>query len=316
MNRPSNNILITGSNGQLGCELRELLSDRGIAKENGWKIIYTDIAELDITDREAVYEFIRNNEIDIVVNCAAYTAVDNAEDEDEFCYRINGEAPSYLSEALAQNRADIDNNLYTPFIIHISTDYVFDGDSSSPYRENSATNPQTIYGESKLAGEKRVADSGVNYVIIRTSWLYSKYGKNFVETILKLSTERDELNVVHDQIGTPTNAVDLAGAIIEIISQSISSANGNTEAKGVNRNGIYHYSNEGICSWYQFANEIVRLSGRECKVNPVTTDKFPAKAKRPAYSVLDKSKIKNIYGIDIPDWRDSLAQYMAIRHKI
>jgi dTDP-4-dehydrorhamnose reductase len=327
MNRQSNNILITGSDGQLGCELRELLSDRGIAKQKGWKIFYADIAELDITDRAAVFTFIRNNEIDIVVNCAAYTAVDNAEDEHELSFRINGEAPGYLAEALAQKSADNDYNRCTPFIVHISTDYVFDGTSSTPYREDSATNPQTIYGESKLAGENRVAGSGVNYVIIRTSWLYSKYGKNFVETILKLSVERSELNVVYDQTGTPTNAADLAGAIIEIIAQNVNVIKSGIHThnnivstsisiESVNKYGIYHYSNEGICSWYQFAKEIVKLFGRECNVNPVTTDKFPAKAKRPAYSVLDKGKIKYIYGIDIPDWRDSLAKYMAIRHKI
>ena len=303
----SNNILITGSNGQLGCELRELLSNGGIAGQMGWKIFYTDIAELDITDKETVYSFIRNNEIDIVVNCAAYTAVDKAEEEQELCFRINGDAPRYLAEALIKNRMGIARrNQNVPFIIHISTDYVFDGFSSAPYKEDSATNPKTIYGASKLVGEKGIADSGANYIIIRTSWLYSKYGKNFVETILKLSTENEELNVVSDQKGSPTSAADLADTIIEIISFNINN----------NRSGIYHYTNEGICSWHQFATEIVRLSGRVCKVNPITTDEFSAKAKRPAYSVLDKGKIKYVYGVDIPDWHDSLAKYMVIRrHK-
>ena len=309
------NILVTGSKGQLGCELRELLSEHGVAEQMGWRIFYTDIEELDITDREAVDIFIRSNKIDIVINCAAYTAVDKAEDEGELCFRINGDAPRYLSEALTQKGVETGSNgRCIPFIIHISTDYVFDGLSSIPYNEETSANPLTVYGKSKLAGEKGIIESGVNYIIIRTSWLYSKYGKNFVETILKLSAEKEELNVVRDQWGSPTNATDLANAIIGIISlhlnikPEIGSAN-------IPPSGIYHYSNDGTCSWYQFAVEIVRLSGEECKVNPVTTAEFPTKARRPAYSVLDKSKIRYVYGTDIVDWHVSLAKYLTIRYK-
>ena len=311
----SNNLLITGAKGQLGCELRELLSIRGIAEHMGWKIFYTDIEELDITDRDAVNIFIRNNKIDVVINCAAYTAVDKAEDEHESCFRINGDAPRYLSEALIKKSVGRGSNgRCIPFIIHISTDYVFDGLSSIPYNEESPANPVTVYGKSKLAGEKGIIESGANYVIIRTSWLYSKYGKNFVETILKLSAEKEELNVVHDQWGAPTNAADLADAIIKIITFYLNTET-KTGAANSSLSAIYHYSNEGICSWYQFAAEIVRLSERECRVNPVTTNEFPTKAKRPAYSVMDKSKIKYFYEIDIPDWHDSLAKYLAIRHE-
>ena len=310
----SNSILITGSNGQLGCELRERLSAGGFAEQMGWKIFYTDIAELDITDNGAVDTFIHNNKIDVVINCAAYTAVDRAEDERELCFSINGDAPGYIVDALKKNRNIRNGVTRIPLIIHISTDYIFDGSSSTPYDETSLANPQSVYGESKLAGERVIIGSGINYIIIRTSWLYSKYGKNFVETILELSAEREELNVVHDQRGTPSNAADLADAIVRMLSFNLS-ADSNAEQGNNLPFGVYHYSNEGICSWALFAIEIIRLAGRACKVNSVTTDEFAAKAKRPAYSVLDKSKIKSVYKIDIPDWRDSLARYLTTRHK-
>ena len=304
---PSVNILVTGSKGQLGCELRELLGSHNITGQAEWQLFYTDIEELNIADPEAVDTFIRNNKIDIIINCAAYTAVDQAEGDKEQAFLINGDAPRYLAEALIKNRMNScrDDGSATirshrnPFIIHISTDYVFDGMASVPYNEESPTNPATIYGKSKLAGEIGIIDSGANYVIIRTSWLYSRYGKNFAKAISNSAAEKDEINVVADQAGSPTNAADLAAVIIEIVSQL-------TDNKPTPAYGVYHYSNEGVCTWYDFACEIVRLSGSKCRVNPITSDKFPTKAVRPAYSALAKEKIKTVYGIDIPEWRDSL----------
>jgi len=278
------NILITGAKGQLGSELKELFF--GV---EGDTLFFTDVAELDITNRESVYHFLNDKNIEVIINCAAYTAVDKAEEESEICDRVNRKAPGILAD---------EANACGALLIHISTDYVFDGVGPTPYKESMSTNPVGVYGKTKVEGELEVMRSGANYIIIRTSWLYSVYGNNFAKTILRLSGERDSLNVVFDQIGTPTYAKDLAKVIL-LFKQRYTPQ----------MKGIYHFSNEGVCSWYDFALEIVKLTGRRCKVMPVTSDKFPTKAVRPPYSVLDKGKIKELLNIDIPHWRDSLADF-------
>ncbi|PKP05800.1 MAG: dTDP-4-dehydrorhamnose reductase [Bacteroidetes bacterium HGW-Bacteroidetes-5] len=278
------NILITGAKGQLGSELKELFF--GV---EGDTLFFTDVAELDITNRESVYHFLNDKNIEVIINCAAYTAVDKAEEESEICDRVNRTAPGILAD---------EANACGALLIHISTDYVFDGIGPTPYKESMSTNPVGVYGKTKVEGELEVMRSGANYIIIRTSWLYSVYGNNFAKTILRLSGERDSLNVVFDQIGTPTYAKDLAKVIL-LFKQRYTPQ----------MKGIYHFSNEGVCSWYDFALEIVKLTGRRCKVMPVTSDKFPTKAVRPPYSVLDKGKIKELLNIDIPHWRDSLADF-------
>lgn len=278
------NILITGANGQLGSELKELFC--GI---QGDTLFFTDVAELDITNRESVYTFLNANNIEVIINCAAYTAVDKAEEEPEICDKVNRKAPGILAD---------EANACGALLIHISTDYVFDGVGPTPYKETESTNPSGVYGRTKVEGELEVIRSGANYIIIRTSWLYSVYGNNFAKTILRLSGERDSLNVVFDQIGTPTYAKDLAKVILLF-----------KERYTPQIRGIYHFSNEGVCSWYDFALEIVKLSERRCKVVPVTSDKFPTKAVRPPFSVLDKGKIKELLNIDIPHWRDSLSHF-------
>ena len=278
------NILITGAKGQLGSELKELFF--GV---EGDTLFFTDVAELDITNRESVYHFLNDKNIEVIINCAAYTAVDKAEEESEICDKVNRKAPGILAD---------EANACGALLIHISTDYVFDGVGPTPYKESMSTNPVGVYGKTKVEGELEVMRSGANYIIIRTSWLYSVYGNNFAKTILRLSGERDSLNVVFDQIGTPTYAKDLAKVILIFIQRYTPQMK-----------GIYHFSNEGVCSWYDFALEIVKLTGRRCKVMPVTSDKFPTKAVRPPYSVLDKGKIKELLNIDIPHWRDSLADF-------
>jgi dTDP-4-dehydrorhamnose reductase len=278
------NILITGAKGQLGSELKELFF--GV---EGDTLFFTDVAELDITNRESVYHFLNDKNIEVIINCAAYTAVDKAEEESEICDRVNRKAPGILAD---------EANACGALLIHISTDYVFDGVGPTPYKESMSTNPVGVYGKTKVEGELEVMRSGANYIIIRTSWLYSVYGNNFAKTILRLSGERDSLNVVFDQIGTPTYAKDLAKVIL-LFKQRYTPQ----------MKGIYHFSNEGVCSWYDFALEIVKLTGRRCKVMPVTSDKFPTKSVRPPYSVLDKGKIKELLNIDIPHWRDSLADF-------
>lgn len=273
-------ILVTGSGGQLGNEMQVL------AKENPQHdYFFTDINQLDICNEQAVCEYITDHHIDLIVNCAAYTAVDKAEDDQDVCYRINQEAPGILARNAQANGAGI---------IHISTDYVFDGTSFYPYNEEDIPSPNSIYGITKLGGEKEIMQNCEKAVIIRTAWLYSTYGNNFVKTMIRLGKERDALNVVFDQIGTPTYANDLAQAIFAIINKGLVT-------------GIYHFSNEGVCSWYDFALAIHRLSGiNSCKVNPIHTKDYPVKANRPHYSVLDKTKIKTTFGIDIPHWEESL----------
>ncbi|OJV21604.1 MAG: dTDP-4-dehydrorhamnose reductase [Bacteroidetes bacterium 41-46] len=297
------NILITGSGGQLGSELRALLGERP-------NIFYTDVKELDITKSEQVERFLFEKSIDIIVNCAAYTAVDRAEEEEDVALRVNRDAPENLAKgALAVWRAG-SSGKGGPLLIHISTDYVFDGKGHRPYTENSLTAPVSAYGRTKLAGEKAILDSGCNAIIIRTSWLYSAYGTNFVKTITRLASEREKLDVVFDQVGTPTYAGDLAKVIGNIISAWELAEPSSLKSLP----GVYHFSNEGVCSWYDFAKEIVKQSRRaeiqtvtkDCRINPVTSDKFVTKAVRPAYSVLDKGKIKSTFGIEIRHWREPL----------
>jgi dTDP-4-dehydrorhamnose reductase len=284
------NILITGANGQLGNELRVLFSNY-----QEFNFFPTDIDNLDLTKKEAISAFIDNHQIDYIVNCAAYTAVDKAEDDVELCYKINRDAVKNLAEA-AQGKARI---------IHISTDYVFDGKAIAPYKETDAINPQSVYGKSKLEGEQILMTVCPESIIIRTAWLYSSYGNNFVKTMLHLGKERTELNVVCDQKGTPTYAADLAQAILSIIAYS--------EKEKTVHSGIYHYSNEGIISWYDFTEKIFQLAGiTSCRVNPIPTDQYPTKASRPMYSVLDKTKIKETFQILVPEWEVSLEKCMCL----
>lgn len=280
-------ILVTGSNGQLGSELRKLSDNYDC------NFIFTDVDVLDITDMLSLENFVANQHFDVIINCAAYTQVDKAEDDAELADKINHLAVENLAKICKDNQQTL---------IHISTDYVFDGSQNIPYTEKVQTEPLGIYGATKLAGEKAVTVSGCNYLIIRTSWLYSSFGNNFVKTMRRLTAERDSLNVVFDQVGTPTYAADLASAILEIISNEMYRGN----------NGIYHFSNEGVCSWYDFAVEIAKLSGNSCDIKPCHSDGFPSKVKRPNYSVLDKTKLKTTFGVDIPYWKDSLEKCIKI----
>ena len=275
------NILITGCNGQLGNEIQLL------EKLHPQHLYYnTDVEELDITDAEAIGRFVEENQIDGIVNCAAYTAVDKAESDADFCQKLNAEAPRLLAEAI--DRRD-------GWMIQVSTDYVFDGTQHTPYCEDDATCPNSVYGRTKLEGEENVTSRCRRAMIIRTAWLYSTFGNNFVKTMLRLGREKDELGVIFDQIGTPTYARDFAVAIFAAIEQGIVP-------------GIYHFSNEGVASWYDFTLSIHRLAGVACRVRPIHTTDYPTPATRPHYSVLDKSKIKSVYGIEIPHWEASLAE--------
>lgn len=274
------NILITGANGQLGNEMRVLSEEN---KE--YTYFFTDVAELDICNEQAVMDFVKANDIHVIVNCAAYTAVDKAEENIEFCTKLNADAVGYLAKAAEANQAEF---------IQISTDYVFDGTAHTPYCETEPTCPNSVYGSTKLAGEQNALTLCSRSMVIRTAWLYSTFGNNFVKTMIRLGKERDTLGVIFDQIGTPTYARDLARAIYAAIRQGVTP-------------GVYHFSNEGVCSWYDFTKAIHRLAGiKDCKVNPLHTEEYPTPAKRPHYSVLDKTKIKATYGIEIPYWMDSL----------
>ncbi|MDA3943310.1 MAG: dTDP-4-dehydrorhamnose reductase [Bacteroidetes bacterium] len=275
-------ILVTGSNGQLGRSLQKIAATDRIHE---WH--FTDVAELDITNETQVKHYINSQNIDVCINCAAYTAVDKAEDEQELAFLLNATSPGILANACRENQA---------LLIHVSTDYVFDGLNYKPYVETDQVSPASAYAKSKADGEKQVTESGANYVIIRTSWLYSAFGGNFVKTMLRLGKEKESLNVVADQVGTPTYAFDLAAAIVVLAEQS------NKE----NTNQIYHYSNEGAISWYDFSKTIMELEKLDCKIFPIESKDYPVKTTRPFYSVLNKSKIKNQYGIQIPYWRDSL----------
>lgn len=277
------NILVTGANGQLGNEIRRA------AAGSPDRYLYTDAAELDITDAAAVARMTDAEEIDLIINCAAYTNVDRAEEEPELAARINAEAPALLAAAM-QRRGG--------WLIHISTDYVFGGARcNTPCREEQPGTPTGAYGATKLRGEQAIAASGCRHLILRTSWLYSEFGKNFVKTMLELTATRPQLQVVFDQTGTPTYAGDLAEAIVRIV----------TERSYAEHGGIYHYSNEGVCSWYDFAKRIAELAGHTaCTIRPCHSAEFPSKVQRPAYSVLDKTKFKQTFGIGIPYWSDSL----------
>lgn len=275
------NILVTGSAGQLGHSLRD------IAADSANRYIFTDVAELDITDKSAIITMMEAEKVNMVINCAAYTNVDKAEDDFDTANLINNISVRNLAEACKQFGATF---------IHVSTDYVFDGSSNIPYTEDMPLAPLGVYGVTKLHGEQAVLESGCDYIIIRTSWLYSEYGKNFVKTMMMLTEERETLNVVFDQAGTPTYAGDLARAIYNIVENNKYSGN----------NGIYHFSNEGVCSWYDFAREISDLACTECDIRPCHSNEFPSKVNRPHYSVLDKTKIKTTFGLTIPYWKDSL----------
>ena len=278
-------ILITGCNGQLGNEMQLL------EKENPQHTYFnTDVAELDITDQTAVERFVGEHEIDGIVNCAAYTAVDKAEANEALCQKLNAEAPAYLARTVGQRGG---------WMIQISTDYVFDGTKHTPYTEDDDTCPNSVYGRTKLVGELNVQKLCERSMIIRTAWLYSTFGNNFVKTMIRLGREKPELGVIFDQIGTPTYARDLAVAIMTAVNEGIVP-------------GIYHFSNEGVISWYDFTKAIHRIAGiKDCKVRPLHTSEYPTPANRPHYSVLDKTRIKTVYGIEIPYWEESLAECIA-----
>jgi dTDP-4-dehydrorhamnose reductase len=273
-------ILITGCNGQLGNELQLLEKNY---PNHQW--LNTDVEELDITNQLAVNQFVAENKVDGIVNCAAYTAVDKAESDRQLATALNTEAPAYLAAAIEKRGG---------WLLHISTDYVFDGTNHTPYVETDTPCPDSVYGSTKLAGEMGVMKFCRKTMIIRTGWLYSTFGNNFVKTMLRLGRERDKLGVVFDQVGTPTYAHDLAQAIMTAIEQGV-------------KPGIFHFSNEGVCSWYDFAKAIHRMAGiNSCQVSPLHTEEYPTPASRPHYSVLDKTKIKQTYGIVIPQWEESL----------
>ena len=282
------NILVTGANGQLGSELRHIVQKN---PNNDLHFFFTDKNDLDITDNTRIQSFIAKNNIEAIINCAAYTAVDKAEEERELADRINHQAVGHLANSAKEH--DIP-------LIHISTDYVFDGTNFRPYEERDPTNPQNVYGETKLRGEEAFIESGAKGIIIRTSWVYSPFGQNFVKTMLSLTKDKKELRVIYDQIGSPTYAKDLAKTILRIMQ--------NPKFKLQNSVEIYHYSNEGVCSWYDFVKAIFELQDIDIKVMPIETEQYPAPAKRPHYSVLSKKKIKEDFNIQIPYWKDSLKE--------
>ncbi|MFC0878236.1 dTDP-4-dehydrorhamnose reductase [Saccharicrinis sp. FJH2] len=285
-------ILVTGSNGQLGSEFKNRVSDF-----KKWKFVFTDVAELNITSPDAIDNYIKKQgPFNYLINCAAYTAVDKAEDEPEKAKLLNSDAPGFLAKAC--NKNDIK-------LIHVSTDYVFEGKNYLPYTENDETKPNSEYGKTKLNGELQVLMYNPQSIIIRTSWLYSRFGHNFVKVMQKLGSERDKISVVFDQIGTPTHAYDLADAVLAILS-----ASENNKQDWIK--GVYHFSNEGVCSWYDFASEIMKLWNIDCSIEPITSDMYPQKAPRPFYSVMNKTKIKKNYAIKIPNWKDSLRHYKEL----
>ncbi|MCM1041257.1 MAG: dTDP-4-dehydrorhamnose reductase [Bacteroides sp.] len=283
-------VLVTGCNGQLGSELRRLARD---ARCSHCRFLFVDRDVLDICSRADVQNYMKINKVDLVVNCAAYTAVDKAENDRALAFAVNSEGVSILAESCVESDA---------FMINISTDYVFDGTAHEPYTETDEVRPIGVYGLSKRAGENAMMEKGVRGMIIRTAWLYSVFGNNFVKTMLRLGEEKDQVMVVADQQGTPTWAADLADAIIRIILQTDFSKRQGLE--------IYHYSNEGECSWYEFASAIMQMAGKDCKVQPISTAEYPTSCRRPAYSVLDKTKIKQEFGIEIPEWDDSLRKML------
>ncbi len=277
------NILVTGANGQLGNEMRI------VAKNSADNYIFTDVAELDITNAEAVEKMVMDNDVKVIVNCAAYTNVDKAEDDSEFAEILNAKAAENLAVAMKKNDG---------LLVHVSTDYVFGGTkNNTPCKEDEPANPTGVYGVTKLHGEQAIMATGCHYIIIRTAWLYSEFGKNFLKTMLNLTATKPQLKVVFDQVGTPTYAYDLALAIFDIVE--------NRKYEG--NDGVYHYSNEGVCSWFDFTKMIAEYAGNtQCDIQPCHSDEFPSKVVRPSYSVLDKTKIKATFGTVVPYWTDSL----------
>jgi dTDP-4-dehydrorhamnose reductase len=278
-------ILVSGSDGQLGNELKVLA-----AKFSSFQFAFLSRTDFPIDDGKKINTVFKEQSPDYVINCAAYTAVDKAETDKEAAFRINADAPGLLAAACKKNNSKL---------IHISTDYVFDGTASEPYNEEGATNPLTVYGASKLEGEKNILQNDPSAIIIRTSWLYSSFGKNFVKTILKLLNEKEEINVVNDQFGSPTYAADLAMAILQIIDS------------GQWQQGVYHFSNNGIITWFDFAEFIKELTGRSSKVKPVPSSAYPTPATRPSYSALDTGKIRQVYNIPVRNWKDGLADCLS-----
>lgn len=276
-------VLVTGANGQLGSSIRRLA-----VNYPSYTFLFTDVDTLDICDSSAVYAYIKEQSVDYILNCAAYTAVDRAEDDELLCQRINCDAVRNLGVAATAVGAKV---------IHVSTDYVFDGTHHTPYMETDETCPASVYGRTKLAGEQALFAVCPDAVVIRTAWLYSEFGNNFVKTMLRLGSEREQLNVVFDQVGSPTYAGDLACAMLTLLEQA---------EKDIFVAGIYHYSNEGVCSWYDFAVKIMELGGRNCQVFPIESKDYPAKANRPHFSVLNKAKIKKTYQVSVPHWEESL----------
>lgn len=277
------NVLVTGANGQLGSCIKD------VAAGSSDNYIFTDVAELDITDRDAVARMVADNNVEVVINCAAYTNVEKAEDDTDFAMLLNATAVENLAEAVKANGG---------VLIHVSTDYVFGGNiNNTPCKEDQLPNPTGVYGKTKLEGERRIEESGCRALIFRTAWLYSEYGKNFVKTMLTLTATKPELKVVFDQTGTPTYARDLAEAIVGVVTRRAYEGN----------EGIYHYSNEGVCSWYDFTKAIAEFGGNmSCAVLPCHSTEFPSKVVRPSYSVLDKTKYKETFGAEVPYWTDSL----------
>lgn len=296
------NILVTGANGQLGNEMRI------ISKDTNDSYTFTDVVEvegvettiLDITDAEAIKKIVKEKDIQCIVNCAAYTNVDTAESDEALCWKLNADAPKLLAEAMKEVNG---------LLVQISTDYVFGGDPyNTPCREDQKGTPTGVYGKTKLEGEKNIEAVGCDYVIIRTAWLYSEFGKNFVKTMLNLTATKPKLNVVFDQTGTPTYAYDLALAIKAVLEDYAQEG----PKLGYSKAGIYHFSNEGVCSWYDFTKKIAELAGNTvCDIQPCHSDEFPSPVTRPAYSVLDKTKIKQTFGLNIPYWTDSLKVCMG-----
>lgn len=282
-------ILVTGSKGQLGNELQ--VAAKAFSQ---FELVFTDVDELDICNLTAIEQFVKNAGFDAIVNCAAYTAVDKAETDDDLCYKINRDAVQNLAQIAQYNGLKL---------IHVSTDYVFDGTQHTPYVETDRVCPVSVYGKSKLAGEELALKYCEQVAVIRTSWLYSAFGNNFVKTIMRLGQERESLNVIFDQVGTPTYAADLANAILQMLNAEVFVS------------GVYHFSNEGVCSWYDFAKKIHQLAGVTCKVSPIETKDYPTAAVRPHYSVLNKSKIKSTYHIEIPHWEESLIKCVDILQK-
>lgn len=280
-------VLVTGANGQLGTSIHRLSGSY-----SGFRFLFTDVDSLDICNAESVDAFIQAHPVDYIVNCAAYTAVDKAEENRELCEQINRDAVANLAVAAKRCGAKM---------LHVSTDYVFDGTACVPYQETDTTNPQSVYGSTKRAGEKALLEICPDAVIVRTAWLYSEYGNNFVKTMLRLGSEREEIRVVFDQVGSPTYATDLALALLTILEQA---------EQGQYLPGIYHFTDEGVCSWYDFTVKIIQLAGLQARVLPIESKDYPTKAVRPHFSVLNKQKIKSSYGLVIPHWEESLRKCM------